>query len=69
MIAPMSQAQTFLTEIEAFLARTKMPPTSFGTQAVKDPNFVRDLRGGRSPSLETADRVRDFIRSQEADAS
>jgi len=36
---------------------------------LKDPNFVSDLREGRLPSLGTADRVRDFIRSQEADAS
>ena len=36
-----------LTKIDAFLARTGLSATAFGKAAVGDPNFVRELRGGR----------------------
>ena len=56
-------AQTFLTEIETFLAATAMDPTSFGKQALADPSFVFDLRKGRSPSTRTMEKVRTWMRS------
>jgi len=56
----------FLAEIEAFLARSGMAPTRFGADAVGDPNFVRNLRSGRSPSLKTVDRVLECIRQNES---
>jgi sulfate adenylyltransferase subunit 2 len=54
-------AQSFLTEIEQFLARAAIDPTTLGKQALGDPSFVFDLRKGRSPSTRTIDRVRGWI--------
>ncbi len=42
-------AQSFLAEIEAYLASTGTDATAFGKQALGDPSFVFDLRKGRSP--------------------
>lgn len=54
-------AQTLLAEIDQFLDRTGIPPSSFGWQAVRDPNFVRNLRTGREPRFGTMQKVKDFI--------
>jgi hypothetical protein len=51
----------FITEVEDFLASTRMKATDFGRESMGDPNFVRHLRKGRSPSLATADRVCAFM--------
>jgi sulfate adenylyltransferase subunit 2 len=51
-------AQAFLAEIEKYLATTRIEPSAFGKQALGDPNFVFDLRKGRSPSTRTIDKVR-----------
>jgi 2,4-dienoyl-CoA reductase-like NADH-dependent reductase (Old Yellow Enzyme family) len=61
-----SLAQTFLSEIEAFLTERRMSATAFGRAAVKDPNFVHDLRGGRLPNLGLVDRVHEYMRSHSA---
>lgn len=50
-----------LRQIEQFLARTRMPWTKFGRLAAHDPRFVADLRNGRQPRPETAERIRAFI--------
>lgn len=59
---------TFVAEIDAFLERSGMSPTAFGLGAVRDPNFVADVRNGRMPSLRTVEKVDEFIRSQEEPA-
>ena len=59
-----SSSAAFLSEIEAFLARECTSPSTFGRAAVGDPNFVRDLRGGRAPSLRLVDRARAYMRSR-----
>ena len=56
-----SSAQAFLAEIEAFLRGARMSPSGFGRAALGDPNFVRDLRRGRAPSLRLVDRARAFM--------
>jgi hypothetical protein len=56
-----SSAQAFLAEIEDFLRGARISPSGFGRAALGDPNFVRDLRGGRAPSLRLVDRVRAFM--------
>lgn len=61
----MSQLEAFRTAVESFLDRAKITPTQFGRDAVGDPSFVPDLRGGRAPSLATVDKVLAFIRSRE----
>ena len=55
----------FISQVEAFLERTRMGPTTLGRRAVGDPNFMRELRNGRSPTLATADQVLAFIRAYE----
>jgi hypothetical protein len=68
---PSSSARAFLAEIEAFLQRARMSPSGFGRAAFGDPNFVRDLRAGRAPSLRLVDRARAFMaaRAEAAKAS
>ena len=56
-------AQTFLAEIEAFLANSATDATALGKLALADPSFVFDLRKGRSPSTRTIEKLRSFIRS------
>lgn len=46
-----------LRQIEIFLRETGMPWTKFGRLAAHDPRFVQDLRNGRTPRPETAERT------------
>jgi hypothetical protein len=55
-----------LGRIDAFLRHTKMSATRFGRDAVRDPNFVLSLRGGREPRPATRRRVLAFIAAEEA---
>lgn len=61
MILSMMTAAEFASEIESFLAASGLSASQFGKQAVGDPNFVGDLRRGRSPSLRTVSRVQAFM--------
>lgn len=60
----MSEIQTFLTEIETFLARTQMSPTRFGKRFAGDPLFVFQLRSGREPRSDTRKRVLEAMRAE-----
>ena len=60
--------EQFRDRIEGFLSRSEITPTQFGIDAVRDPNFVRDIRNGRVPSLKTAAQVLDFIDTRSAPA-
>lgn len=57
----MTTTAQFLAHIDAFLERSGMAATRFGKAAVGDPNFVHDVRSGRSPSLALVERVNAFI--------
>jgi len=59
----MTSMDQLLSEIETFLERHDMAPTKFGTLAMNDAKFVGRLRAGQRVRLDTADRVRDFMRS------
>lgn len=50
-----------LARIDAYLARTGMPATTFGRLAVRDGNFVPRLRAGRSLTLRTHEKVAAFL--------
>ncbi|WP_338633918.1 hypothetical protein [Afipia carboxidovorans] len=65
----MTTSEAFLSDIEAFLSRTQMKASAFGWQAVRDPNFVGDLRNGRNPTLSIVERVQEFMREQSAPAT
>ena len=54
----------FLGEIEQFLANSAIDPSVLGKNALADPNFVFDLREGRSPSAKTMDKVRGWMAAQ-----
>ena len=53
--------EQFHTRIGGFLDDTGMAPTTLGMLAVGDPNLLRQIERGRSPTLRTADRVVAFI--------
>ena len=59
--------EQFNTRVNAFLASTGMSPTTLGMRAVGDPNLLRQIERGRSPSLRTADRVLAFMAAYELD--
>jgi len=50
-----------LTLIERHLRNSGTAPTRFGRDAVHDPRFVLDLRAGRVPRPDTAERVSAYI--------
>ena len=51
----------FLGEVEAFLRRTALAPTTFGEMALGDRHFVRQIRAGRRCWPETVAKVRVFM--------
>ena len=57
----MTLLESFLADVEAFLSARRMEASLFGRNALKDPNFVFDLRKGRCPNLRTIQRVRAFM--------
>jgi hypothetical protein len=62
----MSSRDLLLSDIEAFLKRFGMGAAAFGVAALNDGRFVSRLRAGKDVRLETADRVRAFMKSYAA---
>jgi sulfate adenylyltransferase subunit 2 len=60
-------AQTFLSEIDAYLKASDTDATTFGKQVLADPSFVFDLRKGRSPSTRTMEKVRAAMSKTKSD--
>ena len=60
--------EQFNTRLNAFLGSTGLRPTTFGMKALGDPNLMRQLDGGRSLSLRTADRVLAFVADSDLDS-
>src|SRR2546421_3305014 len=56
-----SATHALLTEIEGFLAEFGVSPTKFGLAAVNDGHLIKNLRGGTSVTLKTADKVRAYM--------
>ena len=52
-----------LVEVERFLKKTGMAPTSFGGQALGDPSLVNNLRNGRELRYRTLMKVKSFMAS------
>lgn len=59
----MSDRDTLLREIDAFLERTGMTETRFGRAALNDGHFLRRLRQGGNITLRTVERVQAFMRT------
>ncbi len=61
----MESKQDFVAVVEAALEQSGLSASEFGKQAVKDHKFVSDLRSSkRSPTLDTVQKVMDFIRNR-----
>ena len=58
----------FRREVEAFITKTRTKASLLGQEAVGDPCFVRRLRHGVSPRLDTCDRVSAWMKSQSSEA-
>lgn len=63
----MTLQEQFRREVEAFLSQHEFEPTTFGRKALNDPCFVTDLKNGRSPTLTTIEKVREFMTSVAAE--
>lgn len=61
MIRTMSTRDKLLSEIEAYLARTGMAPTTFGSAVMNDKAFVLRLRKGKGVHADTVDHVRAWM--------
>ncbi len=59
-------APPLLDAIDEFLGAHSMSPVTFGRLAMKDPHFVRDIRGGRRVWPETETKVRNFMANHRA---
>ena len=53
---------TLLAEIESYLQATGMAASRLGQVAMGDPSFVLKIRQGRNVRIDTADRIREYIR-------
>lgn len=58
-----------VAQIDAFLARTGMKPTRLGRDATGEPNLIPSIRGGRSPNLDTLNRLARFMNNHESKAA
>lgn len=62
--------RALIKKIDDFRSVSGMSATAFGKDALNDSKFVSDLhRRGRTPSLETIDRVERFMRRHEKGTS
>ena len=57
----MTARETLLAEIEAFLERHDLRPTTFGRLASNDTALVSRIRNGANVRLDTADALRLFM--------
>lgn len=62
----MNSARNLIERIDRFIEQHGQNPTGFGRNAVNDPNFVRDLKDGRSVGIKTIDRVLAYMAGEEA---
>lgn len=60
------QSLTLIDEIEQFLARNNLSATRFGVLAAGDTKLVKTLRDGRMPREATAQRVRAWMKANDA---
>lgn len=54
-----------LASIEAFLERHDMPPSTFGREATGEPQLIKSMRDGRSPSLKVLEKIATFMADYE----
>jgi hypothetical protein len=59
-------ANQLLSDIEAFCRRNALAESTFGRQSVNDGKLCLRLRSGKNVTLETAEKIRDFMRRTES---
>lgn len=62
----MTGAEDLLAEIEKFLRKHGMAPSTFGFKAVHDGKTVDRLRAGKTITMKTAAKIREYMRAYEA---
>jgi hypothetical protein len=62
-------ADQLLSEIEAFCRRNALAESTFGRQSVNDGKLCSRLRSGKNVTLETAEKIRDFIQNEKSQRS
>lgn len=62
----MSEHERLLIDIERFLTKTGMGPTQFSVESCGQRGLMTRLRRGEGVTLETADKVRTFMRTYKA---
>ncbi len=66
MTRPNALRDQFLNEVEAYLGRKGLRPTTFGRLVMGDPSFIAALKKGRCPTVRTIEFVRGHIARDEA---
>lgn len=66
-VVTMSEKEALLKSIEKFILANRMPETTFGIRAMSDPSFIAKLRKGRSVRIDTAEKLRGFMRDYKQD--
>lgn len=65
-VANMTEREKLLAEIERFLDRTGMGPTQFSEEAAGQRALMTRLKQGSDITLDTADRIRKYMRGYNA---
>ena len=54
-------SEKFRADVERYIERAGIDPTSFGVNALNNPAFIGRLRLGMSPRIATVDKVLQFM--------
>jgi len=68
-MATVSSTDVLLQEIEAFCQRAGIAESTFGRHAINDGKLCARLRSGKSVTLATAERVKEFIQTSQLPAA
>jgi hypothetical protein len=55
-----------VAKIDSFLERHDMAPTRLGRDATGEPNLIPSIRAGRSPNLDTLNKLADLMAEHDA---
>ena len=62
----MQTSSDFLAQIETFLEKHDIAPSTFGKTLMGDPTFVFHLREGRRPNIDTCARISRILEHPQA---
>lgn len=61
----MTEEIALIETITAFLGRHQMAETTFGRRAMHNPNFLTDLKTGRSPTGKTMRKIKVWMKNED----